>query len=210
MADRTHLTGREPLVAELMGIGGYTGKRVWLEVEDTVDLRSATRWEGGARDYFEFVKLGQPLEVCTHQYLASLPAGSLEAVPVPDGMVCVLRRVGGYEHCTLIVNSRSLNPLMLPAGPAELTGDEQRVLYYTRTLKPGYGGVSNNRQVASRLPDDRWSSAKASLTARKLLTAAGALNTAGKNAAEGLREPPCPLCDNPRYHMACRPNGVTS
>lgn len=92
----------------------------------------------------------------------------------------------------LHVHPSCLNKLMLPPK-MEITWAEHVVLVATRSLKSSYAGISNYRLHEARsmtgITTQEWNDAVATLKSRKLLNAAGAITTAGKNTVgtlEGL------------------------
>lgn len=171
------LTGTEPLIQGICraAFPNYSGRMFKLRVQETVDVRSY--WDGGSRDYFAFVDLA------TLRASGELPSmhpafdphyrGS-DAVAIPDGFACVRHSIfcGKDTGLTIIVNSRTMNPSLLPPS-VELSRDQRIVLAATVGLKASYGGVKDFRfSEASQetgITRDRWDTAKAECIARKLL-----------------------------------------
>lgn len=186
MTKTIHLTGSEPMVADMARAVGYTGRKFRLESRPTVNVSSY--WDGGSRDYFYFVKLD------TMEVTPAVPAQSpfdrriagAESVTLPDGVACIKHTIyqGRDLGLTIIVPESNMTKLM----PTEtvLTSDQHTVLRFTAGYKSTYAGVPNlrfreaQRQVG--ITSDRWETAKAQCIARKLLNAAGAITVAGRNA----------------------------
>ena len=116
-------TTRVPVkMAEVKGIvqaayPGYRGRRVTLEADETLDVRSY--WDGGSRDYFVFVRLAD------RKTLAMPPQSpydrqirGAEVAPIPPGFVCVEKSIfcGKDVGITIHVNPADM-PKMLPAAP---------------------------------------------------------------------------------------------
>ena len=107
------------------------------------------------------------------------------------GKVVLMRTYSGMREYMTIYCHPSNMPVNI-AGPTEqLTQEELAVLYYTRSRKPCYAGISNYRYYAycsdgGKMSDQQWANAKEALIGKKLLTKAGALSTLGKNRASNL------------------------
>jgi len=161
---------------------GYRGRKIALSTD--VPKRLSSYWDGGSRDSFAFVELatGKAASVhSNHPFFEKGQPSELEALPA--GFVLVMHSICCGKDCgiTIYANADQIMPL-LPAATSELSADEKRVLYYTRSLKSSYAGISNYRQHESGLSVEVWNAAKDSLISKGLLNKAGAITSSGKNA----------------------------
>jgi len=163
----------------------YKGKKFKLSTD--VPSRLDSYWEGGSKSSFAFYELatGKQFSVATnHPFFEKNNPRDLEALP--PGVVLVKHSIfqGKDMGITIYTNPEQLTPLLPPKQ--EITENERIVLYYTRSLKPCYAGLSNYRfHEAHRqkgISSEDWESAKQSLINKKLLNKAGAITPAGRNA----------------------------
>ena len=162
----------------------YNGKKISLSTEVPTCLNSY--WQGGSKNSYAFVQLStmKQFNVHTnHPFFEPNQPRDLEALPL--GVVLVEHSIfcGKDMGITIYANSQDLTPLLPPAQ--EVTEDEKTVLYYTRSLKSSYAGISNYRFVQAKaktgITEERWESAKASLISKKFLNKAGAITAEGRN-----------------------------
>lgn len=165
----------------------YKGRKLRVTTTKSVDVRSY--WSEGSRDFFKFVNLDS-LAVSGSipaQSAFDRPLNGAEHVPLQDNWACVMHRIfcGKDMGLTLYIAPENANAL-LPFPADELTEGERIVLRYTRSLKSSYGGIKNLRfHTATNetgISLDEWNESKEHLIARKLLTSAGVITAAGKNA----------------------------
>ena len=144
-------------------------------------------WSSGHRNYWVIVELSS-LKACegreTGPYQGFSDHATLDTLPQNAALVCRTFS-GSLQYITIYVNQESLAPL-LPA-PIEITIEEKKVLFYTRSLKSSYAGIKNYRQHSSGLNLEVWENAKSSLIDKGLLMKNGALTTAGKNVINNVR-----------------------
>lgn len=190
-----HLTGKEPMIAQIVraAFPGFNGNKIALHItEHPIDVRS--EWSGGSREWFVFVRLAdmQATPRVPDQSAFNTPIPGADAVPLPPGVVCVEHYVfcGRLKGIRIHVHPRDLNPSMLPPASADVTDDELIVIEYTASRKPSYGGVSNYRlheaQRDTDITPERWEAAKASLIASGHLNKAGAITPKGRNARKPI------------------------
>lgn len=169
----------------------YKGNTVKLVSRIPTNLSSY--WDGGSRSYYALYDLAESrvFHVADNHPAFNRGAPSeLNPAELPPNVVVV-------EHCIfcgkdmgicIYARPEMLTPL-LPAASSDVTRDERIVLHATRSLKPGYGGVKENRFEDARrytgITWERWQSAKASCIAMRLLNKAGAITTEGRNADGG-------------------------
>ena len=189
-----HIDRPDATMARIAQTIGYTGrhhKLVTYESGATIGYRSY--WDGGSRDTYAVVELATGRSIGLPSNHPMFDPKTPETLPVAPGYVIVEHSIFcGKDHgLTYHVSSADTNRFQLPA-PSTLTPDETTVLTYTRSFKSSYAGISNYRCVEARRDGkiacpEAWETAKAALIARKLLTAAGAITPAGRNAIEAIR-----------------------
>lgn len=168
----------------------YRGRRFTVQAFQG-PMRLSSYWSGGSRDYFAFVNMGNA-GLVTHipENGSPFTLGIDELVALPINVALVRYHRGPYEYVTVIVPAENLNRFALPAS-VPLEWAEQVVLAATATYKNSYGGLTNCRfreaTRATGIDENQWSLAKATLTAKKLLNAAGAITDAGRNAVGDTR-----------------------
>jgi hypothetical protein len=159
----------------------YKGKKFELCTDIPSSLHSY--WEGGSRDRFVFVQLSTMKAIQlqeNHPIFQHERPRDIQALP--PGIVIVMHSIfrGKDMGITIYSNAGDLNP-MLPAPTTELSDDEKRVLYFTRSRKSSYGGIPNFRQRESGLSPAAWEAAKQSCIAKGLLLKSGAITAYGRN-----------------------------
>jgi hypothetical protein len=177
----------EAVKVALTAYPDYTGKKFQIEVSSSpINVRSY--WEGGSRSYYTFLRLDTlavmpiPQQSAFDKQLAG--ADSVSLIP---GMVCVKHTIfcGKDMGITIYVHSENA-PRLLPVNTVEITDHEKTVLFYTRSLKSSYGGISNYRFYTAHkekgITLEAWEETKASLIAKGMLDKRGALTMDGRNA----------------------------
>ncbi len=193
---KIYVDGSNPLLRSLVSatFPDYTGKKFAIDTAETVNVKSY--WDGGSRDYYSVARiLPDGTVIATEipqmsqfdpQYVGAdrVPTNAMEnMVIVKHSFFC-----GKDMGITFIVHPSLITAGLLPSAPtSDLSENERKVLYYTRSLKSSYAGIKNYRQSQSGMSPDAWEAAKSALIAKGLLNKAGALTLAGKNAAQGLR-----------------------
>jgi hypothetical protein len=180
----------DPTVRQILNatFPSFTGKSVDVKVSDTVRFWGTYWDEGYRRDYkllrLNGMKAGHISEITFHAAGASAEFCQVDH-KIPDGYVVVVFVHSRGGHSIEIISPAANVTPLLNAPTPELTHEERIVLAATRSLKSSYGGVKNFRFVEARretgISLDRWETAKASLTAKKLLDAAGAITIEGRN-----------------------------
>lgn len=161
------------------------------EVEVTEEVKlSDNYWSGGGTRYEyrgvdletgkvlspSFDEYGNPF-TCPHVPTVKLQPN--HAI-VKFGCFC-----GKKMSPTIFIHPQNANKL-LTTTKTELSDNERIVLFYTRSLKSSYGGISNyrwheaHRKHGISLED--WEEAKTSLISKKLLNKRGAITPDGRNA----------------------------
>lgn len=164
---------------------GYTGRDYRVEATTKVHIYGCA-WDEGNRNQYQAVRLLDGSTAPTaHEYGNPFDGSPISAdFPLTPDVAVVCRHWGRVDYCTIYVHPDCLQKL-LPA-PDTLSEDEKIVLYYTRSRKSTYAGIKNYRLSEAKrekgITADRWESAKAACISRKLLNAAGAITTDGKNA----------------------------
>lgn len=183
----------------------YNGNKFTLDFKDSIYIDNT--WSGGSREQTVFVRLDT--------FTAFVPPDSYRAgaqtVPIPEGSVAVQHVIFSGKDLGIRFIAPPGAAKLFPAPAADVTEDEIIVLVATRSYKSSYGGDSNVRFHEARkntgITEERWLAAKASATAKGYLNKAGAITTAGKNAAEGHNIEYGPLHkrdawrDNPRRSL---------
>jgi hypothetical protein len=183
----------------------YSGNKFTLDFKDSIYIDNT--WSGGSREQTVFVRLDT--------FTAFVPPDSYRAgaqtVPIPEGSVAVQHVIFSGKDLGIRFIAPPGAAKMFPAPAADVTEDEIIVLVATRSYKSSYGGDSNVRFHEARkntgITEERWLAAKASAAAKGYLNKAGAITTAGKNAAEGHNIEYGPLHkrdawrDNPRRSL---------
>ena len=164
----------------------FNGKAVTLE-EETHPVDVTSMWSEGYKDYFTFINLAtmQVKEVPETNPMQGKPPAPMS---IPPGFALVEHSyMGTRQGVTIHVNPENMSKL-IQAPTADLSWAEKVVLVATRSLKSSYAGDNQARfhgaQRETGITADEWLEAKATLTSKKLLNAAGAITTAGRNALE--------------------------
>ena len=147
-----------------------------------------TNWDEGLKRSYVFVRLADMATIPVPDQPAPWIGNEQynNSYPIPDGVVCVVHVYSGVNQYIIIKGNASVVTPALPA-PLELTPDESNVLNAICSVKSSYAGISNYRLHYCRsyvpsMTEQRWENAKQSLIAKKLLTKAGAVTPAGRNA----------------------------
>ena len=198
-----HCKPNDPAVAALLARTwpGTSHRDIAVTIYEAGGMPLTSCWDGGRRDTHRVLRLAdmQSFQVpsngngFTAADKAFGPAGFPMALPAP-GFAVVTLTEGRYHALSIHIHQE--NAAKLIPAPCELTWAEKVVLTATRSLKSSHGG-KNRFQMANEeltfpawgkiaINQAEWDATKAALIARKLLTAAGAITTEGKNAAGGL------------------------
>ena len=177
---------------------GYSGKQFSATVCETVTIpATAGLWEGGSRETFSLIILATGETFSAGMQTTGPHSGARydrEVQLVPGR--AIVRHVmfcGKDLGLQFFVHPQDAAKL-LPAPQEELTPHQRVVLLATRSFKSSYGGrdryqmaqgdYSCEKVLAGQPYPSRaeWDAAKADLTAKGLLTRAGAITPAGRNA----------------------------
>ncbi len=162
-----YLTGKEPLVAELVRrtFPRYKGRTFILQISDApIDFHETT--EGVIREFY----------VCDLVTLESRRVKAEQRAPrkLPPNIVAVEKRIERdvVKGLTIHVRPRDVRPELKPT-PVELTADEQIVLRYTARYAASHGGNVRYRQWKAKkdtgITEDRWNAARETLKARDMI-----------------------------------------
>jgi len=184
-----YLSSKDATVCKLLGYAP-TCKDVAVTVHDAGGMSLASYWDGGTRDYHTAINLEtmerMPIPENGSGFTAVDKAFGPSGLPVslPSPGFAVITETKGSYH-SLSIHIHRDNAAKLIAPPAEITWEESIVLVATRSLKSSYNGKTRFDMARSEtgISKEQWETAKASLIARKMLNAAGAITTDGKNAA---------------------------
>jgi hypothetical protein len=164
----------------------FEGRVVTLE-EANHPVNVTSMWSEGYKDYFTFINLStlQVKEVPETNPMQGKPPAPMA---VPPGFALVEHSyMGTRQSVTIHINPENMSKL-IQAPTAELSWAEKVVLVATRSLKSTYAGDNQARfhgaQRETGITANEWNEAKATLISKKLLNAAGAITTAGRNALE--------------------------
>lgn len=175
--------------------GSYSGRKFKAVVTESVYIpATAGLWDGGSRDTFHAAELETGRTVAFPGQNEA-PWGNRQAhtVTLVPGIVVIEHSVfcGKDSGLTFYVHPDNATKL-LPAPAAELSDFEKIVLKATRSYKSSYMGRDRYQMALADRPRPSigpfptrqdWETAKQSLMAKGLLNKAGAITTAGKNAA---------------------------
>lgn len=174
----------------LAAFPSYSGRKFTV-AEFHGPKRLDSCWSEGSRDYFEFVNLES---MRTHRVQENGTPWSnggqiLECAELPLNVALVQHTIarGKDLGITIFVNGANLSKLLpAPGASVELSRNELVVLVATRSLKSSYAGIKNYRfheaNEITKINLHEWEEAKASLQAKRLLNAAGAITDEGRNA----------------------------
>lgn len=164
----------------------YNGKK--FQLSTSVPTRLDSYWDGGSRNYYVFVELAtmKSISLPSNHPLFE-PNNPRDLKILPNGIVIVQHTFfcGKDMGITIYANQDQLVPLLPEAQ--ELSRDEKIVLYFTKSYKSSYAGISNYRfHLAKKyITQENWEIAKQSLISKKLLNKAGAVTPEGRNQAPG-------------------------
>jgi hypothetical protein len=183
--------------------GSYRGRMYQAVLGDKVDIpASAGNWHDGSRETYWAVELKSGNRVpVSDQVSPPWDAGRAEReVTLQQGLVVVRHTIsrGRDMGLTFFMHPVDAAP-MLPA-PVTLTSHEQIVLRASAWFKAAYNGKTRYEMAKEDLfsmrvklePGERfpsraeWATAKTALVTKKLLTEAGAITVAGRNAERGM------------------------
>lgn len=195
---------REQVAAIVAGTyPDYRGSKIRVIAAETVTFQNLN-WAGGTRSQYRACDLsGGPLG-SLHKWNQVHPrdnAAEGGEIRLPEGAAIVEHSLDCGKDTGLRIYIRPADmPNLLPAR-AELCRLERLVLIYTRCRKASYAGKDRYQQArddamygvseagtlgyksASGFPTRlNWDAAKAALAERGLLTKAGAITNAGRNA----------------------------
>lgn len=189
-----HLKPSDPAVREILQAAypGFTGREVTVSIHNQGGMPLTSCWSGGSRDVHYVLELatmkssrvpenGNGFTAVDRAYG---PAGLPLELPAP-GYAVVTHHEGAWHGLTIHIHADNARTL-LPA-PCEITWAEKVVLVATRSLKSSYAGIKDYRFVEAQretgITREQWDAAKTGLIERRLLNAAGAITTEGRNAA---------------------------
>lgn len=192
--DTIYLKPTDPAVAALLRVTFPTAhaKDVAIRICPCGGMSLTSYWSGGQRNYHAVIKLatmevwhvpenGSGYSAVDHVFG---PAGFPLELPAP-GFAVVTSTEGHYHAVTIAIHAENAAKL-IPATP-EISWAERVVLVATRRLKSSYAGINDYRfHEASHytgITRQEWDAAKSSLINRKMLNAAGAITTDGRNSA---------------------------
>lgn len=178
--------------------GPYTGRKFQLVVTETVTIPAdAGLWQDGSRERY----LGMDLATGDRAIGGFNRASPWDTsrrdttVTIPPGRAVVRETIlrGKDMGLTFYITPADATPLL--SAPVELTEHERAVLKATAEFKSSYGGQSRYEMARDRASWNtaapafptpaEWDAAKGALAERKLLTRAGAITPAGRNAIGG-------------------------
>ena len=163
---------------------GYTGRKYKLDNSGR-PVNVTSYWDGGSRSYYAAVNLSTGATLPAPQNGTPFDGGPIapDGVKVPAGFVIVEHSIFAGTDCgiTFYIDPNTATAFL--PDPVEISDAERTVLCQTSSLKNTYGGETDLRFKRSGLSRNDWDAASASLKARKLLNKAGAITTAGRNAA---------------------------
>lgn len=172
----------------LSAFPSYTGRKFRVSVQES-PMSVKSYWDGGTRSYYTFVRLDNakagPAVPVQHPFFDKQIEGADKVQLVP-GLACVEHVIFCGKDLGVTIHIHPDNaPRFLPPK-TDLTENERIVLKYTGSYKNTYAGETNIRakyayREKGMLPEV-WFETQKALIAKKLLTKAGALNNAGRNA----------------------------
>lgn len=164
-------------------IAGLKKASVQVQSCESVSL-SGRNWSGGHRNVYFLVDLASGTAIRDDS--ADVSIVNAAQVSLRPGLAILKHAYAGTrQYLVLFVHPENLQKFI--EKQAELSDDEARVLWFTRSLKSSYAGIKNYRfsECSRRFPEmtlERWETAKTSLIAKKLLNRAGAITVNGRNA----------------------------
>lgn len=171
--------------------GSYVGKKFRAKVSLTGFIPStAGNWDSGSRDTFTLVELSTGRSVPVSDNV-SPPWGnrSDRGFDMRPGFVLVEHSISMGKDIGLTFTVHPDDATKMLPSSVQLTVIQQLVLNSTARFKSSYGGMNRYEMAKSdqygvqHFPTiAEWELAKSELIALKLLNAAGAITTAGRNA----------------------------
>ena len=177
--------------------GSYAGKKFSAVVTETMTIPAdAGLWSDGSRDTYTAIEMntGNSAAAINHNASPWNASRAEREVTLKPGF-CVVRRTmfrGKDFGLTFYIHPENAAKL-LPAPAAELTENERIVLEATRSLKSSYNGRDRYQMACidslpygalPKMTRTEYSAAKETLREKGLLTKAGAITPAGRNAAK--------------------------
>jgi len=196
MSDVRYLTGNEPGIKQILAVGAprFKGRNLsWIAAE-RVQLGN-TYWDEGTRFAYCLVALdgsyrAAPIPAMNPPQFGG-PRNQQQPQAMCAGVALVEHYQGRRESVCIYVHPEDAPRLLPPVGT--VTRQEHIVLFMTRAYVNTYGGLSDYRfreaVAQTEITRAEWDAAKAALIARKLLTKAGAITVAGRNAIANLKSP---------------------
>lgn len=180
--------------------GAYNGKRFAATITPRVTIPAdAGLWSGGTRESYSLISL-ETGQAYPNRMEGLSPFGNQRkeiTIDLDPGMAIVRHSVFCGKDMGLEFFIHPDNaPAFLPSPESALTPFERYVLTATRSLKSSYGGrdryqMAQTEYSCQRILSDageqfpsraQWNETKAVLIAKGLLTKAGAITPAGRNA----------------------------
>lgn len=174
---------------------GYTGKKFKARVTESVHIpMTAGLWDGGSCDTYRVVRIADGAAMMPTAEGAAPWDNERKArdIKLEPGF-CVIEHsifCGKDMGLTFHVHPADAAPLL--PSTTELDPTEQLVLNATAAFKASYNGrdrydmaTDDLRYARAPYPTrDAWNTAKEALISKGLLTKAGAITTAGRNAVK--------------------------
>lgn len=190
-----HATRKDRGVAAVADAVGYRGRKLQVVPAESVDVTQDAYWSGGTKSTYTWVRTSDlaTLRTPSQHPAFDAPVKNGQAMPIRPGLVCVEHVIFCGKDLGLRIYAHPDEVAKMLPTPAELPEDEVTVLKFTSGLKNSYGGKTNIRLRRARevtgITADRWNAASEALKGRGLLTKAGAITPAGRNAlaATGCR-----------------------
>lgn len=183
--------------------GNYSGKQFKAIVSETVTIPAdAGLWSGGSRETYRVIHLETGHDAPAADHNASPWDNRRDnTITLQPGFAVVCHSLFCGKDMGLTFYVHPQNAAKLLPAPVELSELDKVILAYTRARKSSYAGKDRYAQAADDwqwkargktnklfYTRDQWEAGKADLATRGLLNKAGALTTAGKNAASNLRD----------------------
>jgi hypothetical protein len=184
---------REQVAAIVAGTyPDYRGNKIRVIPAETVTFQNLN-WQGGTRSQYRACDLsGGPLGSLDkwNQVHPRDNAAESSEIRLPEGAAIVEHSLDRGKDTGLRIYIRPADmPNLLPA-PVALSSIERAVLVATRSYKSSYGGRDRYQMARDDAPGKiadfpsraQWDAAKIALAERGLLTKAGGITNAGRNA----------------------------
>ena len=165
----------------------YKGRKFKLDNSGhAVNLTS--HWDGGSRDQFVILQLGSGQTKAVPQNGTMFDRVHVDDAVVPAGFVIVEHSVFCGKDLGITFHVDPESALAFLPLPTDLSDDERLVLAVTCALKASYDGRKPRQDEARRkgMSAETFDATKSALIAKKLLNKAGAITTAGRNAAGSI------------------------